>query len=91
MKTVKYYIEFSGLDVDMSTRIPISKAEFYHQLSFLKKQVEETQDKETPLEQRQIEDDSTMVIKTVYYFTCGTSEVCLTKFECKPGYCFTKA
>ena len=90
MKTARYYIQFCGVENYLSTRIEISKAEYNRQIAFLNKKVEETKDDEYPVENcvPSIFNETKEAITTIHFFNCGTSDVHLTKIECKEGYRF---
>lgn len=91
MITARYYIEFDSADVDMCSRIEISKTEFNRQLSFLTKKIEETKDCENFLETHiPIVTQSNEATTTYYTFNCGSASTYLTKIECKEGYQFKR-
>lgn len=89
MKREMFFIEFSVLDTDMSTRIPLSKAEFNRQLKFLRSQIVSTMDSEAPVSEIIIdrkETDTTII--NYYFFNCGCADTMLVHYECKPGFTF---
>lgn len=88
MKKAMYCIAFDMLETCMSTKIEISKSEFEKQLSFLKKQVGETQSYETPVEELVVKEyETSSTYETIYYAACGCATTYLYKTVCKDGFC----
>ncbi len=91
MKKEKFYIEFDAYEVQMNSRLFISKTEFKNQLKFLRGEVERTKDFECPLKEitvDQLENDKLIVMR--YKFESGCATTYLTHEKCKDGYCFKK-
>lgn len=91
MKTVKYFMEFDMCDIDMCSKIEISKKEYERQFKFIQSQMKETEGQEfsvTALEP--IIRDFGTYTSSFYSFSCGCATTYLYKQECKEGYHFKK-
>lgn len=90
-KTIKYFIEFEAYETSMSTKLEISKNNFNKQLSFLRKQVEESKNNEIITEEAETKKyDYETTIETLYVFYTGCATTYLSKLECKDGYYFKR-
>lgn len=92
MKTIKYFIEFVGIDNDMSTQIEISKKVYDANVKLLEKQIIDIQNDEYSMDKRVYTHDYTQqhLKETRTYYTIGTSDTILTILQCYEGYHFSK-
>lgn len=88
MITKKYAISFTGIETPLCTQISISGAEYKRQIEFLEKKLEDTKNDEYPMEKREYTQEGKQLIMTTTYFSVGTAETLLVKYECKPGFHF---
>ena len=89
--TNKYFIEFDNIEINMSTTIRISKEQFFDNLNFLHKQVEETTNEEYQLHYiNTFFYDYDRFTQTNYVFGLGTATTRLIHQKCKKGYKFCR-
>jgi len=89
MKKAKYYITFNGYDT-LRTKIEINKNEYIKIKDDLTDQVRRSKDAEGEPRRTISEKDLGSYIQTVVWFNVATSDIVLTKLECKPGFQFSK-
>lgn len=89
MKKAKYYITFNGYDT-LKTKIEINKNEYIKLKDDLTDQVRRYKDAEGEPKRTIAETDCGSYIQTVVWFNVATSDIVLTKLECKPGFQFSK-
>lgn len=89
MKKAKYYITFNGYDT-LRTKIEINKNEYIKIKDDLTDQVRRSKDAEGEPRRTISEEDLGSYIQTVVWFNVATSDIVLTKLECKPGFQFSK-
>lgn len=94
MKRIKYRcsIMIDCNETDMLDKIYLTKQEFDRQLSFMRKQVEETKTYEDymRLEEHDIEKDFDTYTLKQYRFDQSTTSTYLTILTVKDGYTFTR-
>ena len=89
MKKAKYYITFNGYDT-LRTKIEINKNEYIKIKDDLTDQVRRYKGAEGEPRRTISEKDLGSYIQTVVWFNVATSDIVLTKLECKPGFQFSK-
>ena len=89
VKTAKYSIGFNGYDT-LTTKLEISKREYEAQFRDLTRQADEMKGagSEFEITIRTHQRETNHTVETVTFFNIGTSDIILSKLECKPGYCF---
>ena len=90
MITKTYAISFTGIETPLCTQISISGAEYKRQIEFLEKKLEDTKNDEYPMQKQEYVREGEQLIMTTTYFTVGTAETALIKYECKSGFYFKK-
>lgn len=92
MKKAKYFIEFSANETLESLPIEITKKAFNQHLAEYRKQADEhaNEDEEDYISAWQKVNEGKKARKTLYFFAWGCSDIVLTEWKCKEGYCFEK-
>lgn len=86
-KKSKYYISFIGYDT-LRTKLEINKSEYLKTKDSLKDQVRLYKDAEGEPRWTEAETDLGTYIQVVTWFNVSTSDIVLTRLDCKPGYQF---
>lgn len=88
MKKEKYILFVEYLDTVMVKETPLTKSEYYNQLTYLNTLIEETESTEYPIEHRSQLHETQYFYETVNYFTSGCCTTVLARYSAKDGYVF---